>query len=657
MKRNKNLLQPILYISAGCCAAMTLSAIFFDIRLFYVCALVTACCIGLLVWQIYNMKQDINNFLLRVGQTLTSVQEEELRTFPIPVFICADDGEILWCNPLAQEHILEGESSFGRSIHTILSGVNLPRRCPEDGYEVEYKGRHFAVYTAPMIHGDETLYTVYFFENTKLQRYSREYFESRPSIMIITVDNYEELQQGLQDNERTRIMGQIEYTVGKFISDNGGLMLKAERDRFVAVVEERHLRGIISSRFPILEEVHNLESESRAMQVTLSIGVGRDAPNLPESERLARQALDMALGRGGDQAAVRGTTGYEFFGGVSNGVEKNTKVKTRIVATALAELVNSSDNVIVMGHRLADLDCFGASVGMMRAVRLMGKEAFVAIRKEHNLVGSLYERLVQNGFEGLFLEPEEALQKVTKKTLLIICDTHVKHILESQELFDACKSVVVIDHHRKMVGHIANAVIFYHEPYASSASEMVTELVQYFGERLKLGRLEAEALMSGIMLDTKNFVLKTGVRTFEAAAYLRRMGADTVEVRKLFASTMEAYQRKTRLVADAEVYKGCAVACSNDKYAQDLQVTAAQAADELLNIKGVQASFLIFATESGVSFSARSMGQMNVQLIMEKLGGGGHHTMAGAQIAGISVAEGKKRLMAAIDEFFAENSR
>lgn len=451
-------------------------------------------------------------------------------------------------------------------------------------------------------------------------------------------------------------MGDIEYTIGKYVSDHGGLMLKSDRDRFTVVVEERHLRSMISSRFELLEQVRDLARE-RNQVVTLSVGVGRDAGNLNDSEQYARQALDMALGRGGDQAAVHSAGGYEFFGGVSSGVEKQTKVKTRIVAAALMELINSSDSVFLMGHRNADLDCFGAVVGLCRAVQLMGKNAHIVIRKEKQLTGELYTRLVENGYEGVFLEPEAALQMTAKKTLLIICDTHTKQVVESPELYAQCKSVVVIDHHRKMVGHIDNAVIFYHEPYASSASEMVTELLQYFGEKIRIGRLEAESLLAGIMLDTKNFIMRTGVRTFEAAAYLRRLGADTVEVKRLFASSMDSYQRKVKLVAGAEIYRGCAIALSPDRDAPDMQVTAAQAADELLTIQGVQASFLIFEMNGLMWFSARSMGQLNVQLIMEKLGGGGHLTMAGAQLRGASPSEAKEKLIAAIDEFFAENER
>ncbi|MEM1485633.1 DHH family phosphoesterase [Oscillospiraceae bacterium PP1C4] len=658
MKTNtsKNLFQPILYIAIGCCAAMSLASLFFDVRLFYICASVTVACIALVVWQMYSIKKSINNFLVEMGRSLTTVQQEALVNFPIPVFVCSADGEILWCNQLAQKSVLDGQNAYSESIYTILTGVDITRRCPENGYEVDYKGRHFIAYSTRAANDHTELYMVYFFENTELKRYAHEYFETRTSIMLMLVDNYEDLQQNMKDNERTRVMGQIEYMVSKFVTENGGLMLKTERDRFMAVIEERNLRGIISSRFPLLEQIRGISNESNLV-ATLSVGVGRDGATLTESEQLARQALDMALGRGGDQAAVRSASGYEFFGGVSNGVEKRTKVKTRIVATALSELINSSDNVMVMGHRFSDLDCFGASVGILKAAKLMGKEAYIVIRRGKNLVGQLYEKLEENGYEKLFIEPDAAMQMVTKKTLLVICDTHTRQFLESEELFDACKSVVVIDHHRKMVGHIDNAVIFYHEPYASSASEMVTELVQYFGDKFRIGRPEAEALLAGIMLDTKNFIIKTGVRTFEAAAYLRKMGADTVEVRKLFSSSMESYQRKTKLVANAQVYKGCAIAVSSDKDAADIQVTAAQAADELLNITGVQASFLVFEINEGVSFSARSMGLVNVQIIMEKLGGGGHHTMAGAQLPDVELENAYQMLLAAIDQYFEENSR
>lgn len=655
MKKNANLFHPFVYIALGCCVAVTCASIFYNTRLFYICVSVTVVCCVLLAWQMHAVRRSLRSFLQSTGRMLSAGQQDAMDHFPIPAMVCDGDGEIHWSNDSAVEHVLGGDNSYRMNIQSILSGVNVTVPCPAGGYETEYRDKSFVAFTAP-VQDAEGFYMVYFFENTRLKRYTQEYFDSRPSIMLVLVDNYEELQQSLKDNERTRLMGDIEYTVGKYVGANGGLMLKSDRDRFTVVVEERHLRKMILGRFQLLEQVRDLARE-RGQVATLSIGVGRDAANLNDSEQYARQALDMALGRGGDQAAVHGAGGYEFFGGVSSGVEKQTKVKTRIVATALLELINSSDDVLLMGHRNADLDCFGATVGLCRAVQLMGKNAHVVVRRATQLTGELYEKLWQNGYEGIFLEPEAAVQTITKKTLLIICDTHTKAFLESDEVYAQCKSIVVIDHHRKMVGHIDNAVIFYHEPYASSASEMVAELIQYFGEKLRVGRQEAEALLAGIMLDTKNFVMKTGVRTFEAAAYLRRLGADTVEVKRLFANKMEAYQRKVKLVAGAEVYRGCAIAVSPDKDAPDIQVTAAQAADELLGIQGVQASFLIFEANGQVSFSARSMGQLNVQLIMEKLGGGGHLTMAGAQLRDVTEEEAKTRLIAAIDTFFEENER
>lgn len=656
MNKKTDLLQPFLYISVGCSVASTIAALFFGARLFYLCLGITFVCAGLTLWQVRKVKRSINSFVVSVARSLTVDQKKAMVEFPTPVMVCSPDGEVLWYNKRAQELVLGGEVVYALNISAVISGVTISAPCPDSGYEVDYHGNAFTAYVAPSVDPHDEYYVVYLFENTRLKHFTREYFETRPSVILLLIDNYEELLQTLKDNERTRMMGEIEYTVGKYISDHGGLMLKTDRDRFTAVIEERHLAEMMSSRFPLLGQVREISSTA-AQTATLSIGVGREAKNYSESEQYARQALDMALGRGGDQVAVRSTAGYEFFGGVSSGVEKQTKVKTRIVASALSELISGSENVLVMGHRNADLDCFGASMGMLKAVLALGKPANIVIRRQRQLVGPLFEKICESGGGDYFVEPEEAVQLLTRKTLLIICDTHIPSILESEELYRQSKSVVVIDHHRKMVGHIDNAVIFYHEPYASSASEMVTELLQYLGDKVRIGRQDAEALLAGIMLDTKNFVIRTGVRTFEAAAYLRRMGADTVEVRKLFAAPIESYQRKVRLIAGAQIYRGCAIAVSPDSDAPDIQVTAAQAADELLNIEGVQASFLVFETGGVVSVSARSMGQINVQIIMEKLGGGGHHTMAGAQMKEITAEKGRKLLVDAIDTFFEENAR
>lgn len=651
------LFKPIFYVLILLCVVLTLLTGLFRVgghKLFYVECGLTCAAIIFVIIKLRYIQKDIKGFLQGMGQTLTSAQQETLTSFPIPVLVANKKGEIIWYNTLFQKSALGDDDMYGSNMEEIIPNIDLESLAGSEGYEVEFRGHMFTAYAVEAM-GDETpLVVFYFHEDTKLKTIARKFEETRPSVGIIMIDNCEELLQAALETERAQLIGRIEYVLMNFVAEFNGLLKKLERDKYIIILEEKNLFAMVEKRFEILDKVREIVAGDNQMSATLSIGIGRGAADLRESEQMARQALDMALGRGGDQVAVRTQNGYEFFGGVSKGIEKRTKVKTRMVASALMELINGSDNVMVMGHQFADLDCLGAGVGLIKGVRSLGKPAVIVLNRERNLAQSLYERLVCNGYENAFLEPSMALGMVTKKTLLIVVDTHIQHILESQEIYNACKTVVVIDHHRKMVGHIDRSVIFYHEPYASSASEMVTELLQYFGEERVIGRLEAEALLAGIMLDTRNFVLRTGVRTFEAAAYLRKLGADTVEVRKLFANTMESYQRKTRLVAAAEVYLNCAIATTTSETG-DIKLVAPQAADELLGISGVDASFVMYEYEGGTSFSARSMGDLNVQLIMEKLGGGGHQTMAGAQLAGVSIEDARQRLLTAINEYRSEN--
>jgi c-di-AMP phosphodiesterase-like protein len=373
---------------------------------------------------------------------------------------------------------------------------------------------------------------------------------------------------------------------------------------------------------------------------------------LHDCEEMAVQALDMALGRGGDQAAVKSEEGFAFFGGVSRSVEKRSKVKSRIIAAALRDLMEQSSGVLVMGHKMSDLDALGAGLGMVRFAALCGKPAALVVDEKHTLADNLIEEYRAAGQGDLFLSPEDALLVEDKQTLLIVVDTHLKHMVESPEVYAKAKTVVVIDHHRKCVGHIDNAVIFYHEPYASSTSELVSELLQYAGgdKDARPTALDAQALLAGIMLDTRSFALHTGVRTFEAAAYLRRLGAQTQEVKKLFNSTFEDYAYKAQLVTDAEIYMGCAVVFSDDLPPR-MSVVVPQAANDLLTIDGVEASFVAVLVGDQVNISARSMGEVNVQVILEQLGGGGHLTMAGAQLHDTTLAEAKRRLLEAIGDY------
>jgi len=371
------------------------------------------------------------------------------------------------------------------------------------------------------------------------------------SVAMILLDSYDELLQDAKESEKTRILGAIEEALEKFsIEYNCYLSRTSRRDRYIAIIEERNLKKILEGRFHLLDDIRDLEFTDIKGRASISIGVGRGASNLADAEKLAEQALEMALGRGGDQAAVKNENGsFEFFGGIHRGVEKRTKVKSRIVASALKDLIMEADNVMVMGHRYADIDSLGSAVGAASMALSCDKPTYIVLDPTKNLATALLKRVYENGFNDVFVTPPHALKLVKPHTLLIIVDTHVAMLTESADLLDACQDTVIIDHHRKMVGHIEATRIFYHEPNASSASEMVTELLQYFGDNHIIGAIEAEALLAGITLDTKNFVMGTGVRTFEAAAYLRKMGADTVEVKKMFSGSMSAYQKRTKLVS------------------------------------------------------------------------------------------------------------
>ncbi len=609
---------------------------------------------GLVVWQVHNVYQKVYKMMDGVVGQLDTSQRNYLHNFPLPVIIATEGREIIWYSPSFSEKILLKDDLYGTDVDLITTEP-LPEFCTTEGKLISYENRWYRVLGVEKEENDVKLYTLYFLDVTQVQQEATLYRLTRPSVMLIMLDNYGEIMQQAKESEKSRILGEIDTTLEEFISNMTSSFIKRyDGDKFLVVAEEQHLEKMIETRFDILDKIRKIQTAGN-LPVTLSIGVGRGEETLMQSEVSARQALDMALGRGGDQAVIKNKTLYEFYGGVSKGVEKRTKVKTRIVANALSELIATADRVLVMGHKFGDLDCVGAAVGMAYAIRSLGKNADVVIDRNKNLANILIDMLSQQGCADLFIDPAEAQFRITPNTLLIICDTHTENLLESEEVYRRCKTVVVIDHHRKMVNHIENAVIFYHEPYASSASEMVAELIQYMGDNCRINSVVAQALLSGIMLDTRNFVLKTGVRTFEAAAYLKRIGADTVIVRKLFASTMDSYQRKTRIVAAAQIYKGCAVA-ESDYSSDDMRVVAPQAADELLGIDGVDGSFVLYEIDGIINISARSMGAINVQVIMEKLGGGGHHTMAGAQIKGLEIEKVKQMLLESIDQYFQEKS-
>lgn len=606
------------------------------------------------VWQIVHIQNRLQTLLERAVSQLTASQRKFLQEFPLPILIVTGDREIIWYSDKFRENVCH-QDLYGFNLNQ-LTKEKLDDFCVPEGKEIFCGEGWYRVYGTRKTENAVELCTLYFVSIDKLHKEAELYEQTRPSVMLIMLDNYGEVMQHAKESEKSRILGAIDSTLEDFISSMTTSFIKRyDGDKFLIVAEERHLEKIVEGRFKILDDIRKIQTDGN-VPVTLSIGVGRGEPTLAQSEASARQALDMALGRGGDQAAIKNQSMYEFYGGVSKGVEKRTKVKTRIVANALSELIQNADRVLVMGHKFGDLDCVGAAVGLAYAIRTIGKQADVVIDRDKTLAKILVEMVTGEGCGNLFVDPSEALYSITEDTLLIVCDTHTVNLVESADVYNRCKTVVVIDHHRKMVNHIDNAVIFYHEPYASSASEMVTELIQYMGDNCRINAVVAQALLSGIMLDTRNFVLRTGVRTFEAAAYLRRIGADTITVRKLFSSTMDSYQRRSRIVAAAQIYKKCAVA-ESDFYSDDMRIVAPQAADELLGIDGVDGSFVLYEKDGTISISARSMGAINVQIIMESLGGGGHQTMAATQIRGVEMEKVKQQLLEAIDKYYQQHQQ
>lgn len=655
--------KPVLYLGACVLLAICAISVFWDYRIAVAEFAAAAIVIILVILKLRTCKRDIRYIMAESARSLGPADIYALETFPLPVAVISRNGEIIWYNGMFRAGVLSGRDCYGTSLKTIARGFTqeslqklangIDVVCTVSAVSsIAANVKKYTVFGSPRQDG---CYQLYFIENTSLKNTVAEYAESRPVIAIIMIDNYDELMQNAKEGEKAEIVGMIEKLLTAWVSQTSGFLRHSDRDKYLFIFEERHFKKIVDTRFDILDKVRQIVV-AEFMAATLSIGVGRGGSTFSENEDMARQALDMALGRGGDQAAVKSQGGYEFYGGLSKMVEKRTKVKTRIIAAALSELIDGSSNVLIMGHKATDLDFVGAAACLYKAVSARGCNARIVLSKHDSLAKNLISYLESEGYKEAFIEPDESLFLVTPKTMLIVADTHRKGFVEYPELYRAVKTVVVIDHHRKMVDFIDNAVIFYHEPYASSASEMVTELVQYIADK-SVSMTEASALLAGIMLDTRNFAVRTGVRTFEAAAYLKRKGADSIRVKKLFSGSMDDYKKRANLVSSAAIYHDCAIALYSGEFTESIKFIAPQAADELLTISNVAASFVIYTHGGGASVSARSLGAVNVQLIMEKMGGGGHLNMAGAQLEGVSLQKAEAMIKAAIDTYFEENTK
>ena len=569
-----------------------------------------------------------------------------------------ETNSILWGNDRFLSLSGHKEDLFDAQIDDVVPGfpthwlVEGKRECPE---LVMWNERQFRVYgsigRADEIAGTKgALATTYWVDVTETENMRATLEATRPVVAILMVDNYEDVMKACPESKRSAVLAAVEEKIGEWTAHSDGKLLKYDRDRYLFLFEERSFPGYAERKFDLLDQVREVVA-GEGVSPTLSIGVGRDADSYDALFKNATLALEMALSRGGDQAVVKDRSNFEFYGGRSKATEKRTKVKSRVMANALGELMDEADRVYVMGHQYADMDCLGAAAGICAIARKRGKKAQIVMDQENNAVGPVLRKLqALPEYSGMFMTGTEAFLRVQPGTLLVVVDTNRPGSVESEQLLDTCNRVAVIDHHRRGTSYIEKMALNYHEPYASSASELVAELLQYLMEPQDLLRAEAEALLAGIVLDTKNFTNRAGSRTFEAAAYLRRCGADTAVVQRMFQSDLEDMILRYDILRRAELYREDLAIVAMDEECD--RVTAAKASDELLTIKGVQASFVLYPKGDGVYISARSLGEVNVQVIVEELGGGGNSTTAGGMLDYTDAAQAKEALLAAIDEYF-----
>ena len=599
-----------------------------------------------------SLNTNIGKIISGVSKGISTAQSKALTELRIPVLIATSAGEIVWYNPQFENDVSDASAAIGKSIEQVF-GSEFKDDIESNAHaEISMGNKIFSV-TASDIDGEGIPLRIYYlFDITALRKIAHEFAETRPVVALVAIDNVDEITKNARDSEIASFRGSVQQRIEKWFSHINGVCRKLSGDRYMLVLEERSYQKLSQEGFTVLNSVRELKfGDSSA---TLSIGVGQGGGSLAECEDMAKQALDMALGRGGDQAVVKMSNNeYKFYGGVSGALEKHNKVRARIISNTLKSLILSSSNVILMGHRFADLDSLGSCIAMSGAVSALGRQSYIVMDKEKTMAKSLIERAAVLGVQCNIVSGSEVMPMIDKETLLIVTDVHRPSFLDSPEIYEHCNNVVVIDHHRKSIDFINDAVIFYHETAVSSTCEMITEMLQYMCPKA-VGQFEAEALLSGIMLDSRNFVLNTGVRTFEASAFLRNRGADPVTVKKLFAGSMETYKRRAEIVSSAELYDvDCAIAINTDVGA-DSRLASAQAADELLGISGVLGSFVISRYGSEFNISARSFGSMNVQIIMETLGGGGHRTMAACQLSVDSFEDAVLQLKHAIDTYKKE---
>ena len=605
-------------------------------------------------------RQGVLQYIDSVTGSVDTASKSTLINSPLPTLVFRPDtGEIIWSNESflqlagVREHLFEmrlSEAVPDFQVQWLLSGK---QESPE---RVELNNHRFRVYGSLVRSRNRTgvqslVATTYWVETTEADHLREVYEASRPVAAILMLDNYEDLMKACEDTQRSAVLAQIDEKLQTWANAGQGILLKTDRNHYLFLFEEQYFQHFVDEKFSILDTVRAIRVAEN-IHPTLSIGIGKDSPSIPELYKNAKLSLEMALSRGGDQAVVRNQVDFAFYGGRTKATEKRTKVKSRVMANAFRELIADAGEVYIMGHSFADMDAVGAAAGICCAARKRGKQARIVIDREHTAAETLVARLdALPEYSGVFLTPAEAFLQMRADTLLVVVDTNRPDMVENPQLLESCNRVAVIDHHRRAATYIENAAFNFHEPYASSASELVTELLQYLVEPTDLLREEAGALLAGIVLDTKHFTQRTGGRTFEAAAFLRRSGADTAEVQRLFQGDLKDMVTKYDIIRRAEMYRSNIAVSVVEEPGVD-RVAAAQAADDLLTLKGVQASFVVYAAEGAVLMSARSLGEINVQVILEALGGGGNSTTAGARIEDTDPESVRQQLIGVLDAYF-----
>lgn len=617
---------------------------------------------ALLVWYVSRrrskvMQQQMRQYVERISGGADTAKSSNMLFAPMPMMVFnPGSDDVLWANDLFMELPDVGQDIFESRVGQVVPNFEthwLLEGKPEYPGLYDWNGRRYRIFgclSKPEKDGRlGVLATTYWMDVTDLEHMRATLAQTRPVVAIVMIDNYEDLMSACPEGKRSAVRAAVEEKMDQWRGD-GVLMMKYDRDRYLMVFTEQRYEALAEGRFSILDEVRTVQA-AEGVCATISIGVGRDAGSYDALMKNASLALEMALSRGGDQAVVKDRMNFEFYGGRAKATEKRTKVKSRVMANALGDLMDDTEHVYIMGHQYADMDTLGAAAGICAVARKRGKTARIVLDTENNSVGPMLRKIRQlPEYKDVFIGGNEAFLRVQPDTLLVVVDTNRPASVESEPLLESCNRVAVIDHHRRGSSYIEKMALNYHEPYASSASELVTELLQYLLEPGDLLKTEAEALLAGIVLDTKNFTNRTGGRTFEAAAYLRRAGADTQDVQRMFQSDLESMIARYAIIRQAVLYReDLAVAAINETCER---VTAAKAADELLTLSGVQASFVFYPKDDGVYISARSLGEVNVQVIVEALGGGGNSTSAGGQLPDVTVEDVRRKLKEAIDKYY-----